>query len=445
MSIIPPSGSLVRFDNPTLITAQNEKDRKALGASKQQTALDQQMMDVTGGAGTSSPQLGRKQQAMKDLSLEEILDKILPPKITKDPNNSDLLYCQRISSTPATRLDVINLQEQLDMRLQQRQARETGICPVRRELFSQCFDELIRQVAINCAERGLLLLRVRDELQMTLRAYQTLYESSVAFGMRKALMAEQGKSELERKLVQLEEDKRDLERQLKETKANAEAAEKKLNEQRQVEEKKHMEEINFLKKTNQQLKAQLEEKRQRQSSPPPAPPPPSSLKSHLAQRLQRLRSGQRDLWADDNDDNTTNQKKKQSKTTNNKRTYIILSDSDEERSSSSQRRLRNTRSRKKLSRNHDENVNKNATCLICSILSQLSSHNCCSEHLSILKNHSDHQQRTTNSQWLPDKVMIVPVTDELVQRYLDPEQIYNLRTQTSITNKKTSEPITSVN
>lgn len=55
-------------------------------------------------------------------------------------------------------------------------------------------------MAINCTERGLLLLRVRDELQMTLRAYQTLYESSVAFGMRKALMAEQGKSELERKV-----------------------------------------------------------------------------------------------------------------------------------------------------------------------------------------------------------------------------------------------------
>ncbi len=62
-------------------------------------------------------------------------------RITKDPNNPDLLYCQRISSTPATRLDVINLQEQLDMRLQQRQARETGICPVRRELFSQCFGK----------------------------------------------------------------------------------------------------------------------------------------------------------------------------------------------------------------------------------------------------------------------------------------------------------------
>lgn len=42
-------------------------------------------------------------------------------------------------------------------------------------------------MTINCAERGLLLLRIRDEIRMTVAAYQTLYESSVAFGMRKAL------------------------------------------------------------------------------------------------------------------------------------------------------------------------------------------------------------------------------------------------------------------
>ena len=83
------------------------------------------------------------------------------------------------------------MQEQLDQKLEQRQARETGICQVRRELYAQCFDELIRQCTINCVERGLLLLRVRDELRMTLHAYQTLYESSIAFGIRKALQAEQ--------------------------------------------------------------------------------------------------------------------------------------------------------------------------------------------------------------------------------------------------------------
>ena len=39
-------------------------------------------------------------------------------------------------------------------------------------------DELIRQITINCAERGLLLLRVRDELRMTVAAYQV---SRIAF------------------------------------------------------------------------------------------------------------------------------------------------------------------------------------------------------------------------------------------------------------------------
>lgn len=54
-------------------------------------------------------------------------------------------------------------------------------------LITRFIDELIRQVTVNCAERGLLLLRVRDEIKMTLAAYQTLYQSSIAFGMRKAL------------------------------------------------------------------------------------------------------------------------------------------------------------------------------------------------------------------------------------------------------------------
>ena len=70
-----------------------------------------------------------------------------------------------MSATPATKQDVLDLQEKLDKRLQQRQARETGICPIREELYSQCFDELIRQITINCAERGLLLVRVRDEIR----------------------------------------------------------------------------------------------------------------------------------------------------------------------------------------------------------------------------------------------------------------------------------------
>lgn len=142
--------------------------------------------------------------------------------------------------------------------LQKRQARETGICPVRRELYTQCFDELIRQVTVNSQERGLLLLRVRDEIRMSIAAYQTLYESSVAFGMRKALQAEQGKFELEQRIKQLEEEKTQLEQTVQELHLKLEATEKRENERRIIEERKHAEEVVFLKKTNLQLKTQLE-------------------------------------------------------------------------------------------------------------------------------------------------------------------------------------------
>ncbi len=53
---------------------------------------------------------------------------------------------------------------------------------------------------------------------MTIQAYQTLYESSVAFGMRKALQAEQRKAEMLIKIKQLEETCEDLDGEVDELK-----------------------------------------------------------------------------------------------------------------------------------------------------------------------------------------------------------------------------------
>jgi dynein light intermediate chain len=150
---------------------------------------------------------------------EDYLNSILPPR---EYTEQGQLWVRYVSPTPATRVDVINLQDDLDKKLQSRQARETGICPIREELYSQCFDELIRQITINCAERGLLLLRVRDEMRMTITAYESLYESSIAYGIRKALMAEQLRMDLTGKLRTLTETKKDLEGQITAMKANIE-------------------------------------------------------------------------------------------------------------------------------------------------------------------------------------------------------------------------------
>ena len=141
-------------------------------------------------------------------SIEEILNALLPPR---EWDQEGKHFIQYASHKPSSREDVANLQKLLDERLVARQARESGICPIREELHSQCFDEIIRQVTIDCPERGLLLMRVRDELKMTIAAYQTLYQSSVAFGIRKQLQSAQGKSELESKVLELEARKSKLE------------------------------------------------------------------------------------------------------------------------------------------------------------------------------------------------------------------------------------------
>ena len=180
MSLQSSGFSLVKYDTPILVS---KTFGKGAGAASNSSAKTSASSLASGG-----------NEANK---AEDYLNSILPPREYSDAGQ---LWVQYVSPIPATRLDVIILQEELDKKLQERQARETGICPIREELYSQAFDELIRQVTINCAERGFLLVRVRDEIKMTIQAYQTLYESSIAYGMRKALQAEQSKAE---KLLQL--------------------------------------------------------------------------------------------------------------------------------------------------------------------------------------------------------------------------------------------------
>ncbi len=50
---------------------------------------------------------------------------------------------------------------------------------------------------------------------MTLAAYQTLYQGSVIFGIRKQLQAEQGRAELENRILELERKKIYLENRVK--------------------------------------------------------------------------------------------------------------------------------------------------------------------------------------------------------------------------------------
>ena len=187
-------------------------------------------------------------------SLSETLNAMFLPREWEESGKK---FIQYVSPEPATREKARDLFKALDEKIKERQAREKGICPVREELYSQCFDEIIRQVTIECPERGLLLLRVRDEIKMTIASYQTLYESAILFGIRKQLQAEEGKEELKKKKEELEIKKKKLIEKKLQLENKLKAFDKQVEERKQIEEAKREEEIKFLKEQNENLELMI--------------------------------------------------------------------------------------------------------------------------------------------------------------------------------------------
>ena len=137
----------------------------------------------------------------KNPLISETLNSMFPPKQWEENGHK---YIQYVSPTPATREKSRDLFKALDQKLKERRAKDKGICPVREELYSQCFDEIIRQVTIDNPERGLLLLKVRDEIKMSIASYQILYESAILYGIRKQLQAEDARTQLKKELEEKE-------------------------------------------------------------------------------------------------------------------------------------------------------------------------------------------------------------------------------------------------
>ena len=78
-----------------------------------------------------------------------------------------------------TREELQSLRQQYEFQLTSRSAFMKGLCPIRAEIHRELFDELIREVYLDQEEAGTLLAQVRDEAQMTVANYQTLYETTV--------------------------------------------------------------------------------------------------------------------------------------------------------------------------------------------------------------------------------------------------------------------------
>ena len=186
----------------------------------------------------------------KNPLISETLNSMFPPKKFEENGHK---YIQYVSTTPASREKSRDLFKALDQKLKERRAKEKGICPVRQELYSECFDEIIRQVTIDNAERGLLLLKVRDEIKMSIASYQILYESALLYGIRKQLQSEDAKMELKKELE--EKEKKNIE--LTNKKINLEkklmALKKHFAERKEIEANKREKVMTFLNQQRESL------------------------------------------------------------------------------------------------------------------------------------------------------------------------------------------------
>jgi len=230
--MVLPKDSLVKHEPAALITSDFKPNRSQQSTKSPRKAAHTSTHTTDR---LSTPPLPPVEPV---LATQAILNSILPPRKWSDVGQE---WTQSVSNEPATPVDVTGLQEHLDKKLRQQQARETGICPVRGELYSQAFDELIRQVTIICAERGLLLLRVRDELRMTIAAYQDVFESGAAFGMRKTLVAEKRKADMAVQVGNLSADINSLNAEVEALKAKCEAIDAESNAKKAEEKNKYKE------------------------------------------------------------------------------------------------------------------------------------------------------------------------------------------------------------
>jgi len=133
----PITDSLIKYDTPVFAGGAPPPRKKTVGAAAGAASPMMATKSGTMGRGAKLPPVEAKPQVLQS---EEILNQIIPPHEWSQEGST---WVQKASSAPATRLDVITLQDQLDTKLKERQARETGICPIRQELYAQTFGSLL--------------------------------------------------------------------------------------------------------------------------------------------------------------------------------------------------------------------------------------------------------------------------------------------------------------
>eukprot|EP00658_Telonema_sp_P-2_P028667 TRINITY_DN21924_c0_g1_i1.p1 TRINITY_DN21924_c0_g1~~TRINITY_DN21924_c0_g1_i1.p1 ORF type:complete len:245 (+),score=54.25 TRINITY_DN21924_c0_g1_i1:252-986(+) len=167
------------------------------------------------------------------------------------------------------RIDALTLTNKLNHELSDKQARLEGICPVRRELFANCFDDLIRRVTHDCTERGLMLQRIRDEVRLSTDAYRTVFEGSVDTVTNTAWESDEEITNMKHYIKTIEGEVDNLQNQVNTMEAEKHRAAKEASEMLSQMREEHGKRVKSIEDNNAQIEAFIAELKKNQTAQEP--------------------------------------------------------------------------------------------------------------------------------------------------------------------------------
>ncbi|CUI14871.1 dynein light arm chain, putative [Bodo saltans] len=190
-----------------------------------------------------------------DANVRVVIDSFLVPRTWEE---NGVRWVQHASPYPTSRIETVQTKEKLKKLMKEMGGKSTGICPIRSMLYGECFLEVIRQVAAECWERGLLLLKVHAERVESQTAHRDLFESRTGYAFRLALKGEKDTGAMIRQIEDFKRRSVELSKEEEVLSLKCEEHKKYAEEQILIDEKKFNDEINVLKKEGTQKKNQLD-------------------------------------------------------------------------------------------------------------------------------------------------------------------------------------------
>eukprot|EP00903_Cladosiphon_okamuranus_P005645 g5611.t1 len=183
-----------------------------------------------------------------------ILKALLPNKEYADEAGA---WVQAVSSAVRTRAELEMVRGRVEELLAKLQARPGAICAVRERIFSELYDELIREITLQCPERGLLLLRLRDETRVNLDTYAEIYRDSFAFSRRKVEAARQELDGVRSWMINLESQTSALKAQVRSLGADLASINRSIAYAKSVTDQEHAETLRLAKEEQKALEAAI--------------------------------------------------------------------------------------------------------------------------------------------------------------------------------------------